>query len=126
MSKTANYEQEAIAAGFKTSDGINGYVAGRCGETLLEYPEHLTGKRLFVWIDGQRAGEAAKEVFDRQKRVIVLWTDKDGELQTASLKGWSVKPGQYMSRLQRNGVAGEVEFSYYDGRELKRTRRCAI
>lgn len=122
-----DYEKEAIEAGFRDTDSLNGYLSGRRGESIISRPEHLTENRRERWSIGFFAGKDARTADRKGKHVVVVWHDPATDSAEATvLKGWTVDRGAYLSRLQKRGVGGDVDFIYYNGEDKVRTHPCGI
>lgn len=52
--------------------------------------------------------------------------NREGDQVVIRLKGWSAKRGAIVTRLEKQGCAGDVNVYYFEGSELKRTVRCGI
>lgn len=99
----------------------------REGRKLFDHtpPSHLTGQRYADWTRGYEAGKRYRQAY-LVKVVHFVGQDKTGKQVVLRFKGWSVKRGTIIARLEKQGCSGDVNVYYFQGSELKRTVRRGI
>ena len=117
------YVNVDVLSGWEKGIGPKRKVCGR----LYDHwpPEHLTGQRYADWMIGYKAVQRYRKT-DMSKSVHFVAYNKQDEQVVVRLKGWSAKRGQVLSRLEKQGCAGDVMVYYFDGSDIKRTVKCGI
>lgn len=116
-----------IAAGWEI--GLQGKQ--RIGRRLFERrpPEHLlepqNGRRLMDWTTGFKGAQEYRK-FKLCREVYFTGTKADGSEVVITRKGWSVKRGQVVTQLEKQGCAGTVLVLYFEGAKVIRRVNCGI
>ena len=112
-----------ILAGWEKGIGPQRKVGGR----LYEHwpPEHFSASRADAWSLGYKEGQRYK-LAELVRSVHFVAYNREGNQVVIRLKGWSAKRGTVVTRLEKQGCAGDVNVYYFEGSELKRTVRCGI
>lgn len=134
MARLTNELRDLIVdrVGYFSVDVLTGWEAGlkgkeRIGRRLFDRvpPDHFQGQRRRDWYAGHRGALRYRDRIEAARSVSFVGECKDGQV-TISRKGWSVKRGEIVTRLERAGCYGDVMVFYWEGSKIVRTIRCGI
>jgi hypothetical protein len=113
-------------------DVLTGWEAGiqgkeRIGRKLFDRvpPEYYEGQRRHDWYAGHRAATLHREL-RLVRSVSFLGNTPDGESVRIERKGWGVRRGEIVTRMERMGCRGDVSVFYREGGNIVRTVNCGI
>ena len=108
-------------------DGLKGKKRYRPGGRLFdrEPPEHFVGPRIIDWTDGYRAALVYRERY-MKRDVAFIGTGPDGKDMRVERKGWGVRRGEIVTRMERAGCRGDVYVFYRENGNIVRTVKCGI